>query len=111
MSVAESPFSGMGCKNLRVLEVAYLPICLNITSSEKIYAKISGKGVHIYKGVGFALLILSKSNLHQISHENEIYLVSLKPYYLIFIGNSKTGGGGEGVQGNRPNALWIHHWF
>ena len=31
---------------------------------------ISGKGVHMYKGTGFAFLILSHFSL--ISHENEI---------------------------------------
>ena len=33
-------------------------------------SRISGKGVHMYKGVGFALLILS--HFSKIAHENEI---------------------------------------
>ena len=33
---------------------------------------ISGKGVHMYKGVGFVLLIIS--NFSYIFHENEIIL-------------------------------------
>ena len=52
----------------------------------------------------FALLILS--HFSEISHENEINLVSLGPNYFI-----KTGGGGGGgaVRGfERPlNPLWI----
>ena len=37
---------------------------------------ISGKGVHMYKGVGLALLILSLFSYisHENSHENEINL-------------------------------------
>ena len=48
-------------------------------------SRISGNGVHMYKGVGFALLILS--NFSQISHENEI----IWSHNFIFLGYLKTG--------------------
>ena len=51
----------------------------------------------MYKGVGFALLVLS--HFSKLSHENEIIWVSLRPNYLIFIGYFKTGAG-RGVQAN-----------
>ena len=57
----------------------------------------------MYKGMGFAWLILCHFPL--ISHENEKNLASLTPNYFIFIGYLKTGGGG-GVQ---ANPLWIRN--
>ena len=49
---------------------------------------ISGKGVHIQKGWGLALLILSHF-LKKISNENEI----IWSHYLILIGYFKSGAG------------------
>ena len=73
-------------------------------------SRISEKGVNLFKGGGFALLILS--NFSKISHENENNLVSLRPNYFIFIGYLKPGGGGGGGGGGvRANPLWIRHWL
>ena len=45
-------------------------IVTGIMTLEFCGSRISGKGVQMYKGTGFALLILS--HFSQISHENEI---------------------------------------
>ena len=57
-------------------------------------SRISGKGVHMYKGVGFAMLILSHFSL--ISHANEKK-----------IGLTDQTGGGGGVFKRTPEPhLW-----
>ena len=53
-------------------------------------SRISGKRVHMHKGVGFALLILSLFLNIPWKWNN---LVSLRPNYFIFIGYLKTGAG------------------
>ena len=55
-------------------------------------SRVSGKGVHMYKVVGVALLILS--HLFLISHENEI-IWSHRPNDLIFVAYVNTRGGEE----------------
>ena len=55
-------------------------------------SRISGKGFHMYKGMGVCFLILS--HLSQISHGNETKLFH---FHMI----SKNGGGGGGGVGGR----------
>ena len=70
-------------------------------------SRISGKGVHMYKGVGvrFADWIYFSLNIPWKWNN----LVSLRPNYFIFIGYLKNWGQG-GVKANLPNPLWIPHW-
>ena len=79
----------LGCSNEQIFQV-YLQMLGRI--------KDSWKWVHMYKGVGVRLFILS--HLSQISYENVI-IWSLRPNYFIFIGYL--------IAGNPLNPLWIRH--
>ena len=59
---------------------------------------ISGKGVHIYKGVGVRLADFISFFL---KNENEI--IWSHSNYFIFIGCLKTGGGGGGGGLSQPS--------
>ena len=71
-------------------------------------SRISGKGVHMYKGVGvrFADFISFFLNIPWTWNN----LVTLRPNYFIFIGYFKSVGR-EGVQAIPLNPLWFRHWI
>ena len=89
-----------GCTYQIVGNPMWWLICLCFGNSGG--SRISGKGVHMYKVVGFLF-----ANFHSFFSWNN--LASLRPNYYLFIGYLKLGTR-KGVWANPLNLLWICQW-